>query len=268
MKAQGKERSLLRDLALIYITLAHGADQDLSRVEVEAISRRLKAWKTQVTEETVLSAIKDALEDYTEDSVRSEVEAAVRRVRDEVDPDLRREIVDDLTEIAISDDKFLHEEGAFIGDLARAWGVHVGAVERDDTPWSVLRGAAGDAESGRSDWTSLHDLAIVYLHVAHRTDADLDEHEVDVIARLLSGWMPDVAEDRAMEVVEEVMPAYVQGPDRRLFEDCLASLESAIPGHQREAILADLRQIAEADGRLLPEERDVIRKIAAAWGAE
>lgn len=264
MQAEGKQASLLRDLALIYITLAHGTDQDLSKVEVETISRRLSAWQSQVTEETVLSAIKDALEEYTQEKGRSQVEAAIRRVRDEVDRDLRKTIVDDLTEIAMADDKFLHEEGAFIGDLARTWNVHAEADERRSVPWSVLLSDGDDGEG----WTPLHDLALVYLHLAHRTDQEVHAREVEAIARTLSEWTPDVTVDRVMSVVQDAMRAYVQGPDRRLFEDSIESLKASVPVHQRTSILNDLQQIAEADGKVLPEERDVIRRLSRAWEIE
>lgn len=264
MDAQGKDRSLLRDLAFIYITLAHGTDQDLSRVEVEEISRRLSAWQTQVTEETVLSAIKDALEDYTEENARTEMEAAAGRVREQLDPDQLSMIVDDLTGIAMSDDKFLHEEGAFIGDLARAWEVHVEANGGEDRPWSVLH----DNGDGRNGWSSLHDLALIYLHVAHRADRDVDRREAEAISSTLHEWMPDVAEDRVMKVVREAMHAYVQGPDKRLFEDSVEALKRSVPFHQRATLLDDLEQIAQADGDVALGEKEVIRRLSRAWGVE
>lgn len=264
MDAPGKDRSIIRDLALIYIALAHGTDQELSRVEVEEISRRLGAWQTQATEETVLSAIKDALEDYTEETARSEVDAAVRRVREMMDQDQLSTIVDDLTRIAMSDDKFLHEEGTFIGDLAHAWNVHEEANDEGGTPWSVLM-ENGEIPDG---WSPLHDLALIYLHLAHRTDTDLDDREAEAISRTLNEWMPDVADDRVINVVLEAMHAYVQGPDKRLFEDSVESLKRSVPSHQRASILDDLVRIASADGEILPTEKDVIRKLSRAWEIE
>ncbi len=259
MEAHGKTRSILRDLALIYIALAHSTDQDLSTPEVETISARLRAWQTQVTEETVLSAIKDALEDYTQESAHPEVERAVRRVRDELDHEKREMIVDDLTEIAMADDKFLFEEGSFIGDLARAWDVHIDEPVADDNPWTVFEG------NGENGWTPLHDLALVYLHLAHRTDDDLDSKEVDAISRSLSEWAPGVGDDHALDVVQSAMHAYVQGPDKRLFEDSVEALKKSVPEHQRTALLSDLQKIAQSDGNVSPEEQDVIERLTRAW---
>lgn len=264
MEAKGKKRSLLRDLALIYITLAHGTDQELSKAEVETISRRLSAWQTRVTEETVLSAIKDALEVYTVESARAEVEASARRVGEELDRDRLTSIVEDLMEIAVSDDRFLHEESTFIGDLARSWGVHVEGDVGEGTPWSILAQNGEDHDG----WSPLHDLALIYLHLAHRTDSDLDAREMEVISSMLNEWIPDVEEDRIRRVVQEAMHAYVQGPDKRLFEDSLESLKNAVPKHQRGSIVGDLERIARADGKVLPEEQEVIDRLVRAWDME
>lgn len=260
MEAKGKTRSVLRDLALIYIALAHGTDQDLSQVEVDTISDRLRAWQSQVKEETVLSAIKDALEDYTQESAHSEVERAVRRIRDELGNEQREAIIEDLTEIAMADDKFLSEEGSFIGDLARAWEIRIDDPVTDESPWTVLVGA------GKNGWTPLHDLALVYLHLAHRTDEDLDSKEVDAISRSLSEWAPGVEEEQALDIVQGAMHAYVQGPDKRLFEDSVEALKKAVPVHQRAALLSDLQEIAQSDGSVSSEEREIIQRLTRSWG--
>ena len=42
-------------------------------------------------------------------------------------------------------------------------------------------------------------------------------------------------------------------------------MKTALPAYQRQAILEDLRYIADADGLLLIEERVMIEKIARAW---
>lgn len=262
MEAKGKTRSVLRDLALIYIALAHSTDQDLSTAEVEAISDRLRRWQTQVTQETVLSAIKDALEDYTQETAHAEVERAVRRVRDELSLEQRRVIVDDLTEIAMADDKFLSEESEFIGDLSRAWSVQGEADDAEpDGIWSILLANGSQTEG----WSTLHDVALVYLHLAHRVDRDLQTKEIETISRTLSEWIPGVEEERVLEVVKEAMHAYVQGPDRRVFEDSVAALKRSVPVHQRPTLLADLQRIAKSDGEISDREREVMEQIAEAW---
>lgn len=262
MEAKGKKRSILRDLALIYIALAHSTDQDLSEPEVQTISERLRAWQVQATEETVLSAIKDALEDYTHERAHAEVERAVERVREELDDEMRRLIVEDLTEIALSDDKFLHSEGSFIGDLARAWGIR--SSEAETQPWSILNGNGND----HNGWSPVHDLALVYLEIVHGTDQDIRDTEVDAIASKIHEWLPDADDDDVLKVVRDAMEAYVQGPDKRLFEDSVETLKKVVPKHQRAPLLADLNFVAGADGGISDKEQAMIDKLAAAWDIE
>lgn len=252
----------MRDLALIYISLAHSTDQDLSESEVEVISERLRKWHTQATEETVLSVIKDALEDYTHERAREGVERAVRRIRDESDQEMRRTIVADLTDIALADDKFLHAEGSFIGELAQAWDVHV-SEEDDSKTWSILNGNGNE-----NGWTAVHDLALVYLEIAHRTDDDIVESEVDAIAKKINEWLPDAENSEIMTVVRDAVHAYVQGPDKRLFEDSVETLKKVVPPHQRAALLADLNYVANADGRVTEKERAMIERLTNAWNVE
>lgn len=266
MEAQGKSRPILRDLALLYIAMAHSTDQELSEPEVQSISERLRAWQTQATEETVLSSIKDALEDYTHERAHTEVERAIKRVREELDDDLRRRIVVDLTEIALADDKFLYAEGSFIGELARAWGVH---INDDDTgPWSILNGNGNGNGEEHAGWSPVHDLALVYLEIVHGTDADIRESEVDAIARKLHEWLPDAEDEDVLKVVHAAMQAYVQGPDKRLFEDSVENLKKVVPPHQRTALLADLNYVARSDGGMSENEQALIERLARAWGIE
>jgi uncharacterized tellurite resistance protein B-like protein len=269
MEAQGKRRSILRDLALIYIALAHSTDQDLSEPEVRVISERLRAWQTEAAEETVLSAIKDALEDYTHERAREGVEAAVRRVRDELEPDVRRAIVVDLTDIALADDKFLYAEGSFIGELARAWDVHVEEDGDGAQSWSVLNGNGNDNGHGsEGGWTPVHDLALVYLELAHGTDDEIVNSEVDAIAQKINEWIPDAENSQVLQVVREAMHAYVQGPDKRLFEDSVDMLKKVVPAHQRAALLADLHFVASADGSISEKEQEMIDRLTNAWDVE
>ena len=267
MQAEGKWGSILRDLALIYIALAHSTDQDLSEAEVKVISERLRAWQTEATEETVLSAIKDALEDYTHERAREGVETAVRRVRDELDDEMRRKIVADLTDIALADDKFLYAEGSFIGELARAWNVRVEEEGEGARSWSILNGN-GDGDVRENGWSPLHDLALVYLELAHGTDDDISDSEVDAIAEKINEWVPNADGAQIIEVVHQAMHAYVQGPDKRLFEDSVDKLKRVVPRHQRAALLADLNFVAGADGQITAKERELIDKLTRAWDVE
>jgi uncharacterized tellurite resistance protein B-like protein len=255
---------LLRDLALIYLTLAHGTDEDLTDDEVDTIADELHEWQEEMRQESVLSAIKGALALYEREDALDQVNAAIQGVHERLSEEDRQLILDDLVEIAMADGRYMHEESTFIGELADAWDVSAGEEDRGhwaSSAWTVLQNE-GPAES----WTPVHDLALIYLTLAYETDKDLDEDEVDAITAKISEWIPGAENEDVLGVVREVMETYVQGPRRRVFAESVDAVGEVVPQHQHEALLADLRYVAEADGVILDAERRMIRDLAGAWG--
>jgi uncharacterized tellurite resistance protein B-like protein len=255
---------LLRDLALIYLTLAHGTDEDLTDDEVDTIAGELHEWQEEMRQESVLSAIKGALALYEREDALDQVNAAIKGVHERLSEEDRQLILDDLVEIAMADGRYMHEESTFIGELADAWDVSAGEEDRGhwaSSAWTVLQNE-GPAES----WTPVHDLALIYLTLAYETDKDLDEDEVDAITAKISEWIPGAENEDVLGVVREVMETYVQGPRRRVFAESVDAVGEVVPQHQHEALLADLRYVAEADGVILDAERRMIRDLAGAWG--
>jgi uncharacterized tellurite resistance protein B-like protein len=255
---------LLRDLALIYLTLAHGTDEDLTDDEVDTIADELHEWQEEMRQESVLSAIKGALALYEREDALDQVNAAIQGVHERLSEEDRQLILDDLVEIAMADGRYMHEESTFIGELADAWDVSAGEEDRGhwaSSAWTVLQNE-GPAES----WTPVHDLALIYLTLAYETDKDLDEDEVDAITAKISEWIPGAENEDVLGVVREVMETYVQGPRRRVFAESVDAVGEVVPQHQHEALLADLRYVAEADGVILDAERRMIRDLADAWG--
>ncbi|HET6569335.1 MAG TPA: TerB family tellurite resistance protein [Rhodothermales bacterium] len=260
METQKQAHEIIENLALIYIALAHATDHELSDAEVNAIAERLRGWQKGPSK-TPLSALKEALDDYVQQEATDRLDAAIETIRASIPQEQRQQILDDLTEIAMADDKFTHRESAFIGQLSRAWDVHPSDVPALDTLWwSVLDN--GNTSGG---WTALHHLALIYVSLAHETDDDLSTREIEAITEKLSEWVPDAPEDDMLTVVQEVLAAYVQGQDKRLFSDSVDALKTAVPEHQRTALLADLRFIADADGVLLDAEQKMIERLSHAW---
>lgn len=256
---------LLRDLALIYLTLAHGTDEDLTDAEVDIIASELREWQEEVHEESVLSAIKGALALYERDDALDQVNTAIRNVYSALSEEDRQMILDDLVEIAMADGQYMHEESTFIGELAKAWEVETrdaAAGHWASGAWTVLQ-HEGPGES----WTPIHDLALIYLTLAYETDEDLAADEMEAITAKISEWIPDAEEPDVQEVVREVMATYVQGAKQRLFSEAVEAVGEAVPDHQHEALLADLRYVAAADGKILDSERRMIRQLARAWNA-
>lgn len=260
METTKQEQSVLHDLALIYLALAHSTDDQLSNEEIDAIATRLREWQN-VKSETVLSAIKQALEEYLREDADVRVRQAVSSVKASIPEEIRRVLLDDLTEIAMADGKFLHEEGSFIGELAQAWDLHLDP-ESNSKPlsWSLL-----NVSEQNGNWTPAHDLALVYVTLAQSTDGILESEEVEIITDKLSEWLPDAGRADVVELVREALSVYVQGPDKHLFAESIESIARTIPPHQRTALLDDLKCVAEADGSLLDSERDLIARIARRW---
>lgn len=257
---------LLRDLALVYLTLAHGTDEALDDTEVGAMADLLRAWSDGSASEGVIEAIEAALVAYQREDALRRVNQAIANVRRAVEQPNRQRLLDDLVEIALADGEFVHEEGAFIGKLAEAWEVAAAQPSAgvSSAAWSVLR--AGTPADEAEGWTPLHDLALVYLTLAYETDENLSRGEADVITQKIGEWMPDADDAEVNAVVRDVLSAYVQGLDQEAYARAVASVGRAIPDHQHGALLGDLIAIAHADGKLLETEVQMIRDLAEAWG--
>jgi len=117
------------------------------------------------------------------------------------------------------------------------------------------------------EWTSGHDLALVFSALAYGSDLDVNPAEMERIVSVVRthGGLPD--EEDAQEVVLEALAVlldadgdangYVLEASRRLYE--------TLTPQQREAALEAAVAIAEADGRLLGTERAFLYVLAEAW---
>lgn len=260
MDITDKERQKLHDLALIYLALAHSTDEDLSDQEIDVIASRLREWE-HVQTETVLAAIKQALEEYMRDDADKRVRNAIKQIRNSIPEEKRQDMLDDMMEIAMADGKFLHKESSFIGDLARAWGLHPDG----DTPDGSLSWSLLNRDNQNGQWTPAHDLSLIYLTLAQKTDGELKSEEVETITDKLCEWLPDARREDVAELIRETMSVYVQGPDERLFNESVLAISQTIPDHQRLALLEDMKSVAEADGELHEEERRLIERLSHAW---
>src|SRR5690606_23554502 len=114
----------------------------------------------------------------------------------------RQALVEDLMAVALADDRVLHEEHTFIAQLARAWNVHPNdSGDEAGRRWSILcqDGLSQDGQHG--DWTPLHDLALLYISLAHSTDDELATAEVEAITQKLNEWLPGAREVDVLNIV-------------------------------------------------------------------
>ncbi len=119
-----------------------------------------------------------------------------------------------------------------------------------------------------SDWSVLHDVALLYLALAHGTDMDIDPSEPVTMVERLAAWYPEEGTMRAQRVMQEVMLTYLGGHSRQMVEAAMGSIKAALRVEERIAILNDLADLATADGTLVPGEVSFIQQLARFWEVE
>lgn len=121
---------------------------------------------------------------------------------------------------------------------------------------------------GQITLTLLHDLALLYLGLAHGADESLDPTESKQIAASLRRWQPDKDPALIDHVIREATLTYLNGTSSDRMKETVHVLKDALSEDLRMIILRDLAAIARADGEILSEERDFIQKIADDWGLD
>jgi uncharacterized tellurite resistance protein B-like protein len=117
--------SLLHDMCLVFIVLAHSTDNDLSEEEIGAIIERLWEWQPQLDEAAVRSIIAESLTYYASGPGQDVLENAVRNLREAFPALQRLALLDDLVRIAEADGVVDEHETEMIVALSRAWNVNV-----------------------------------------------------------------------------------------------------------------------------------------------
>lgn len=114
----------------------------------------------------------------------------------------------------------------------------------------------------------LGELTLIYLTLAYETDQELDEAEMEAITARIGEWISDTDQRDVNDIVQRAMTTYVQETEQRVYAEAVDAVGRAVPERQQQALLADLRCVAEADGEICDAQRRVIRDLARAWGLE
>lgn len=122
--------------------------------------------------------------------------------------------------------------------------------------------------AGQITLALLHDLALLYLGLAHGADGELDPAETHAIAAKLRQWQPDKDPALIDHVIREATLSYLNGPKTDRLHEAITTLKDNLSGELRAAILQDLTEIAQADGLVLSEESNFIEQIADVWGVD
>lgn len=117
--------SLLHDMSLICIVLAHSTDNDLANSEIAAILDRLHHWQPDLGQEGLRKVVSEALNYYSSQPDQESLQASVKAIKDTLPPIQRIAFLDDLTHIARADGVFNDNEKEMMVSLSEAWGVEV-----------------------------------------------------------------------------------------------------------------------------------------------
>lgn len=117
------EWTVAHDLALIYLALTHGADEELDASEVDAMSRKLAEWHEDFNVEGIRKIMSEVMLVYVGSSGEQMLETSIASVADSMSKSTRIAILNDLADIATADGTIVMGEVDFIQQLARDWGV-------------------------------------------------------------------------------------------------------------------------------------------------
>jgi uncharacterized tellurite resistance protein B-like protein len=113
--------SSVHHLALIYLVLAHGTDNELSEQERNVMLRKLLEWDPRRRENDVREILQAALDHYEQGISEEQFSASVHAVREGMPDSQRMAALDDLVKIANADGVFLDREEDLINQLLVAW---------------------------------------------------------------------------------------------------------------------------------------------------
>jgi len=116
-----------------------------------------------------------------------------------------------------------------------------------------------------ASWSTLHDVAFLYLFLAAEADGALDEAEVEAIVALLHRRVPSHPEPQIRRVVTEADMARQQSNGRTVRSVIEGLKYAQMNNAQRSAMLDDLVQVARADGTIHRGETGFIRSLARTW---
>lgn len=115
--------SPMHDLTLIYLALAHGADEEIAPAESEAIIEKLHAWFPDTHESAIQKATEEVMLVYVGEARDAMIETSAASLRESLPKDLRIGILNDLADLASADGAIVPGEVFFIQKLAQYWDV-------------------------------------------------------------------------------------------------------------------------------------------------
>lgn len=117
---------------------------------------------------------------------------------------------------------------------------------------------------------TIGDLAFLFITFAHATDGALTGEEMRVLATKLRDWAPDATLESIGDTIKSTVESYKQIPARgeKLAKagNCADALAKSLDATQRATVIAQLREIAEVDGKITVEEDAFLAEVKRRLG--
>lgn len=244
------------ELALIFIALAYGSDQELSDVELRTITKTLQGWRADLTQHDTYEIVLEAMAVYMEDDGVIEVTRTMHSLKEALSVDERRRALEEVVRLAEADGIVMTSEQKLISMIAEVW-------EVKDMVQNLLQQTQAVLEGG-IEWSLAHDIGLLYVVVAHGSDNKLSTVELKAMVERLAEWLPNVEEPVVRDVLREALKYYSSGlGEEEITRSVEAVLGLEVP--QRLAVLNDIVFIAEVDGQLSENEESMISTLSNAW---
>jgi uncharacterized tellurite resistance protein B-like protein len=252
----------LPDLATLYVAAAIHPDGKLSEPERHQVIDRIGAlFGEDAGAHTAEDAVWSTVESFP--AAHNDQVQVIRHVSQSLAAILSDEskirVMGDLQAIAQSEGVVKESARAFMDVLASVWHIEAPVVAQP---------IGASYSSSDAQWSVAHDLALVYLGLAHGADDELSRSEVNVMLRTLKVWLPSMEDDCILDVLREAMERYASGSREALVESAVTGLRDGLTADQRRKALADLIRIANADGVFLDDEEDLIIRLQREWGVD
>ncbi len=119
--------TLAHDVALVYLSLTHGADAHLDETESQASLRHLRAWFPKICNDDLACLAEETMRVYMSEERGAMVQTAVETVRQSLKKGEHIGLLNDLADLAHADGVLHPGEVAFIQRFATYLGVKIDA---------------------------------------------------------------------------------------------------------------------------------------------
>ncbi len=113
--------SLLHDIGLLAIAVAHGSTGSLSGGEIDKMVERLRGWRMDLDDDDVRDIIRSAIGAYRDGELRDEIHRSAQSVKERLPHAMRLIVLHDIIAVAEADGQMNEAERDMIGSLAQAW---------------------------------------------------------------------------------------------------------------------------------------------------